>query len=392
MHVLILASDRFMAPEIPISGIFQRDQAHALLGQGVDVGVLAPKPRNLRTLFRSSVKRQWGFDSIDDGGVPVEVFRGFIGVPERTPRVYPWAYRRLGRALFRRYVKRHGMPDLIHAHNVFHAGALGVNLKLMHGMPLVLTEHSSAHLRGGMRSRHRAIAKRAFDGADARIAVSPALCRTLEAEYGSPGIEWEWIPNVLSPVFEDQDEDLPIPGNVEAFRLLAVGSLNRVKNHAGLIEAFSEAFGEDPTVELRIIGSGPLRDELLQLARTLGVSERVHLLGYRDRDGVLGEMRSCDAFVLSSTHETFGVALIEALSCGRPVVAIACGGPEAIVQEDDGLLVALSDQDAFREALATMRKTAKQYDPMSIRARCLARFGRAVIAGRLLSLYRRVLG
>jgi glycosyltransferase involved in cell wall biosynthesis len=391
VHVLIIPSSRYVAPESPLDGVFQRDQVHALAHAGVRVGVIAPKPRSLRALKGGAGSRHPGRELTQGDAVPVYRFPGRVWIPERTPVVFGRVFVHIGRSLFDRYVEKHGVPDLLHAHNALYAGTLAVALKRHTGLPVVLTEHSSAHLRQSMRGWQRKIAREAFEGANARIAVSPALCRVLEAEYGTPEKRWTWIPNVLNPFFEDQDEKFSVPGGGEQLRFLAVGSLKPVKNHRDLITAFSKAFGGDYAVQLRIAGSGPLRDELVRHSKALGVSEQVHFLGHLDRKQVLSEMRTCDVFVLSSMEETFGVALIEALSCGRPVVATACGGPEDIVEAGDGLLVSPSSPNALCEGLKCIRETIEEYDPRGIRARCVARFGRAVVAKQLMSLYQEIL-
>lgn len=390
MHILVIPSEQYLAPEAPLAGIFQRDQVRALTRAGVRVGVIAPKPRSLRMLRHGFDLRGQRFHSTEDEGAVVHRFGDWLWIPERTPYLFGKAFERIGQFLYDCYVAQKGMPDLLHAHNALYAGSFALTLKRKTGLPVVLTEHSSVHLRGTLRGWQQRIVRGVFEQVDARIAVSPVLCRALEARYPASNGEWRWIPNVLDPIFEDQVPCLPPAG--ESFRFLTVGMLKPVKNHVGLITAFAEAFGDSGTAELRIVGSGPLRDTLIDLARSLGVSDRVCFLGQLDRQGILEEMRNCNVFVLSSTNETFGVVLIEALACGRPVIATACGGPEEIVQESNGLLVTPSSPDALRSGLVRIRETIEQYDPMGIRARCLARFGREVIARQLLALYRGLLG
>lgn len=392
LHILSIASSRLLAPDDPIAGAFEWDQVRALARAGFKVGVLAPKPRNLRTLKSGRVESATSKHAARIDGVPVFRFPGFVWIPERVPYLFGKAFERIGKDLYRQYVTEYGAPDVLHAHNALYAGSLAAALKRPEGIPSVLTEHSSAYLREG---RHRAwqggIARRAVYAADAHVGVSPALCRALTLEYPMREGRWEWIPNVLSPIFEDQDDEIPAPGGEETFRFLAVGSLKQVKDHRRLISAFAQAFGGDAGVSLRIGGEGPLRSELEEQIQRLGVSEQVRLLGGLSRERVLSEMRSCDAFVLSSSTETFGVVLIEALSCGRPVVATACGGPEEIVDEADGLLVHAPGVESLADGLRSLKSTIRAYDAKGIRERCLRRFGGAAVAERLRAVYERVL-
>jgi glycosyltransferase involved in cell wall biosynthesis len=94
--------------------------------------------------------------------------------------------------------------------------------------------------------------------------------------------------------------------------------------------------------------------------------------------------------VLPSRYETFGVALVEAMATGLPVVATRCGGPEDIVTEETGRLVPATDPDALAEALRTLRTDWTAYDPDHIREHVLDRYGPEPFVRRTRSFYRRV--
>jgi glycosyltransferase involved in cell wall biosynthesis len=93
-------------------------------------------------------------------------------------------------------------------------------------------------------------------------------------------------------------------------------------------------------------------------------------------------MEAADAFVLASDVETFGVVVIEALACGRPVVVTASGGPDQLVTAQNGLLIPTGDRSALREALTAMRRTAGRYDRPGIRAAALGLYGPEAFARR----------
>jgi glycosyltransferase involved in cell wall biosynthesis len=171
------------------------------------------------------------------------------------------------------------------------------------------------------------------------------------------------------------------------FRFLHVALLNSVKAHDNLIRALADRFRGDGSVELRIGGDGPPRPALERLARALGVQGQVRFLGELSREEVLEEMLGADAFVLCSRFETFGVVLAESLACGTPVIATACGGPECIVNESNGLLVPPGDVPALGQAMVTMRRRAAEYDAESLRRDCAARFGRDAVLATWRRLY-----
>lgn len=91
--------------------------------------------------------------------------------------------------------------------------------------------------------------------------------------------------------------------------------------------------------------------------------------------------------MLASRFETFGVVYAEALACGLPIIATACGGPEMIVQEKNGFLVPVEDVAALSEALKKMYAQYEAFDSEEIRADCLRRFSEKAVVSRLRTVY-----
>ena len=101
-----------------------------------------------------------------------------------------------------------------------------------------------------------------------------------------------------------------------------------------------------------IAGEGPERSALEAQARTLGLADRVVLLGYRD--DVCDLLASCDLFVLPSLFEGLPLSVLEAMAAGKPVVATAIGGTdEAVVHGETGLLVPPADAASLAKAIRT---------------------------------------
>jgi len=124
-----------------------------------------------------------------------------------------------------------------------------------------------------------------------------------------------------------------------------------------LIRAFQLVRNADPTVTLTIAGPGPLRGDLEQLAISLGIRERIEFLGLTGRDEVVRLLRGCKAFVLPSRFETFGIVILEAMACKKPVVATTAGGiPEIIENGKNGILVEPNDPKGLAEALVKLLK------------------------------------
>ncbi|MDD2719993.1 MAG: glycosyltransferase family 4 protein [Gallionella sp.] len=137
--------------------------------------------------------------------------------------------------------------------------------------------------------------------------------------------------------------------------LLAIGSLNEGKNHRGLIAAFHQIADAVPDWNLRIVGEGELRAELDALIRALHFEGRVQLSGATKE--IWNEYLNAQLFVSSSTYESFGLVVAEALIHGLPVVGFAdCPGINLLVRHNEnGLLVDGEDRvHALAKALESL--------------------------------------
>ena len=127
----------------------------------------------------------------------------------------------------------------------------------------------------------------------------------------------------------------------EHFTIGSVGALHPRKGHGDLIAAFARAALGD-TARLVLVGDGPARADLETLARQLGVAERVRFVGYEPEPYPL--MRSLDLYVQPSREEGFGIAVLEAMALGLPVIASDAGGlPEIVDGAETGVLFRAGD-------------------------------------------------
>ena len=139
------------------------------------------------------------------------------------------------------------------------------------------------------------------------------------------------------------------------------------KGLAVLLQAMA-GLRDRAVAQLLIVGEGPAFPALRALSVRLGLSDRVVFAGVR-RD-IAGLLPLMDVFVLPSLYEGFGIALVEAMAAGRPVVATAVGGiPEVVVQGETGLLVPPGDPGALGDAIAHLVNHPEQARLMGARGR-----------------------
>jgi glycosyltransferase involved in cell wall biosynthesis len=138
---------------------------------------------------------------------------------------------------------------------------------------------------------------------------------------------------------------------------VAVGRLVWAKGYEDLISAFSSISGKCKDLYVLIIGDGVLRETLRDQIERLGLSERMLLLGFQDRETVLNILHYSDIFVMSSRSEGLPFALLEAAAIGLPIVSTDCGGiPEIVTDEKEALLVPVGDKHALASALVFLYK------------------------------------
>lgn len=138
-----------------------------------------------------------------------------------------------------------------------------------------------------------------------------------------------------------------ISADKDSIILLSIGELSARKNHSVSIKALSEIKNEK--LHLVIAGTGEKREEFLELAKELGVDGRVHLLGFRTDVAEL--LKSADIFLFPSIQEGLPVALMEAMSCGLPVICSEIRGNTDLIDDTCGVLCPATDADAFKSAV-----------------------------------------
>jgi glycosyltransferase involved in cell wall biosynthesis len=181
-------------------------------------------------------------------------------------------------------------------------------------------------------------------------------------QQGWPAPRVHYLPNFSPDMADAAPASLGLPNGAPI--VLALGRLHPNKGFDVLVRALPAL----PSVHAVIAGEGPERASLLRLAGREGVTDRLHLPGWRSDTAAL--LAVADLLVCPSRHEPLGNVVIEAWSARRPVVAAAADGPrELITPGSDGTLVPPEDPKALAGAIGSLLD-----DP--VRARALAEAGR----------------
>jgi glycosyltransferase involved in cell wall biosynthesis len=269
---------------------------------------------------------------IEDKGIIVDV----LGVdPSVRNWRAPW--------ILCRYL-REVRPTIVHA-SIAEANAhLAIACKFA-GTPIAIVEEVGVPVRS---LRARMIYAALYRNVDAIVAVSKATRSYLVEKEFAPQSEVHLIYNSTSSEFFEAP--LAKRASGDAFEIIAVGRLVEVKNHIGLVRAFSVVAKRYPHVKLRIVGDGPLRDKLNELVAELGLHGQVSLSGFRRN--VRDLIDAADVFAFPSLAEGFGLALVEGMARAKPVIASNTGAiPEILADYDPGWMLEPFDVDGWSRAM-----------------------------------------
>ncbi|HYT82904.1 MAG TPA: glycosyltransferase family 4 protein [Gemmatimonadales bacterium] len=323
--------------------------------------------------FLPAEQEGWLSRQLAAAGIPVEYFR-----LERP--LSPKLARALADGL-----RRHRI-DLAHSHE-FTMGFYGAWAARKAGVPHVLTMHGGRYY--AARVRRRLALRAAVARSGGVVAVSHVLARQLARDLWIPPARIATIPNGIrfaAVAHSTLRAELALAPDDHL--IVAVGNLYLVKGHRYLLEAVAQLSARRPNLHVAIAGRGDLAAALAQQAQQLGLPRRLHLLGLRS--DVANVLAAADIFVLPSLSEGLPLALLEAMTAGRPIVASAVGEvPVALVAGAAGLLVPPGDPAALASALDRLLTNPSEARRLaeSARARAAAEYGSTRMVARYAALY-----
>jgi D-inositol-3-phosphate glycosyltransferase len=283
-------------------------------------------------------------------------------------------------------------PDIVHGH--FWMSGMVALAAAAGRFPVVQTFHAL----GSVKRRHQGAEDTSPEGrVRAEVAVARQADRVLAtctdevfelARMGTPRRRMTIVPcGVDTTAFTPEG---PVAERGDRPRVVSLGRLVRRKGVDEVIEAMRRL----PAAELVIAGGegdgDPDAARLREHARQMGVADRVHLVGPVSRTDVPALLRSADAVVCVPWYEPFGIVPLEAMACGRPVVASAVGGiQDTVVDQVTGLLVPPRRPDALAGALRDLLASPTMGAAYGIagRDRVLARYGWERVAAATAQVY-----
>ncbi|MBU1073803.1 glycosyltransferase [bacterium] len=352
---------------------------------------MTPPPALLRQgVTKPGVVREWLRERGDSPragevrGIPVTYPRWRWG-----PKKLLWGYE--GWFMYRQLRKhlaeivREFKPDVVHAPWISPEGVCASMMGREHGLPVVVQgigNDANVYLHEFPHSGY--VIKHVR-----RASALLFNCRSTRNAAAAAGLTH---PNTHI-IFHGVETDLFEPdANRTEFghRIITVAQLLPRKNHQLLLHAFTHLPADlRDSSTLYFVGGGPLKSSLEDLAKDLGIADRVTVAGRLPHEEMVREMQQSDIFCLPTLSEGMPVATIEAMSVGLPVVASRTDGlPETIAEPTCGILVPPADVKALTDALVEALR--RQWDRRAIREHVLSNYTWEQFADKITELYESV--
>lgn len=289
---------------------------------------------------------------------------------------------------FKQLIKRERKPDIIHAH-VYSAGVPAVIIGEIYKIPVIITEHYSGFRMHSLTYVERIKARFAFKRAQIILPVSDDLGSHIRA-YGVQN-HFKTVPNpVNTKTFYYYPDHNNKPAD-KVKKLLLVAILRPVKGVPYLLQALSKLKEKRDDFRLDILGDGPNKTEYEKLSTNLELDSTVKFHGYKPHEEVAQFMRCCDVYVLPSVSDNLPGVIVEAMACGKPVIATDSGGSREMVNEKVGILVPPKDSDALQKAIEYMLDNYQNYSAEAISHFAKERFSYESVGKVLDETYRNLL-
>lgn len=353
----------------PLNGIFAFDHAKAIKNRGVEVFFLYTDLRSIRRFrkFGLNVKL---IDGVSTVGISLPI--------GRVPSIFlNMLDEFIFKNLYKIAVKKFGIPNIIHSHFMRQSMSVVKNKNLFNNSKILSTIHDG-HLMNGISISDNKIISLISRNAHRIYVVSIRLREILE----QINIKSEIISNIIDDSFyysKDYSKQQP------EF-IISAANLSHNKGMDILINSWNVSNLKN-TYKLLIMGDGPEKYKLKKQISFLNLDESVILYGKYSRNEFASYLNKCVVFVLASRSESFGLVYAEALGKGVPIVGTFCGGPEAIVNDSNGILVPVDDFESLAKAMDKVVENINSYNPEIISKNITDKHSSSSVANKLIFDY-----
>lgn len=332
MKILIISPSFF--PIVGGTEVAIHEISRRLLQRGHDVTILTPKYPE----FKSS-KTCEKMDSVKVYRFPISSCMYNISALTRYTDIQLRAFRKMIE------LDRNENFDIFHQFHLFALGGAVVLAKKFLGKPLTTTLagwDTYDPIRSVPNFLHPYLAQ-VMNESDAVISPSQELVKHAKEQGCKKDIKV--VPHGVdvtrvNPHIDGSMAREKLGIKDDEIMVLSIQRLVKKKGVNYLIDAVFDVVKKSPDVKFVIVGDGPERESIMKLARKLKVSNNIALTGFIPSKDLARYYSACDIFILPSLYEQFGLVLVEAMACGKPVISTKVGAiPEVVDDGKTGLLV-----------------------------------------------------
>ena len=285
--------------------------------------------------------------------------------------------------------KNFGDHDITHAYILLRPALTAYFIQLFRKKPFVVSEQWSGFATGKYEK------KNLFEKLLTRSVVRKAKAITVVSEFLKShmlrnGLKGNYyvIPNIV------EFPDLQIHSNPDPkIKILVVADLvDEIKNVSGILRAVAEIIPANQNLEVHILGEGADRKKLESLASEMNLlNQFVFFHGLKSNEEVYESLLNSNFLVMNSNFETFSLICAEAISCGKPVVATRCGGPQEFITEETGILIEPGNHHQLVDALQQMVFRYQNYPPEKLKHFALNHFSSEIVANFFYTIYQSII-
>ncbi len=404
MNIFIIPS-WYPSPNDPIIGIFFREQAQAIaeLYPNFNVGVSVWGQSDeqyllwLRDSFKNITKITNSFKKLNQS--TLNQAKSTKNFHEFYHFAFTWSKKiwrgniaqiiKANKKNFEQFTQKFGKPDIIHAQIGYPGGYVAHILSEYYGIPYVVTEQMGPFPFADFLDKNNELfapLKIAYQKSKKNIAISPQLAEKMALK----GVQnLVYIPNLVNDnlftsITQKQEENT---NTTKVFTFFTLSRMVAGKGIPDLLLAIAEVMKSNPNVCFKMGGNGEELADYQKIAKDLEIENYIEWLGLLDREQSKQAFQSCDAFVLASHHETMGVVYAEAIACGKPTIGTICGGPESIINEQNGFLVEVQNIKQLSQKMIEMIDNYHLFSSEVIRQDFEKRFSKKAVCRQIVDLY-----
>jgi L-malate glycosyltransferase len=358
--------------KVPNHGVFVREQAVAV-GEHNKVIVVSSKTDYSIFSFFSWTVKETTFENVKE-------FRLVINrsIPIINQLIYfiisvRFAYR----------IAKEFNPDIIHGNIGYPGGFWAYLVSKLVASPFIITEHYSRFTYNFRSPIHKALTLFSLKRAKRLLTVSKHSCREI-GRYINRSIDV--VPNLV-----DVGRFAVIRPQSLITQIGFLGGLNSDNHQKGLDLLLRALSTIEHDFVLHIGGDGKMRPIYEALAQKLGIHDKCRFYGLIDYSSVPRFMRQLHFFVSVSRFESFGIAMLEAMASGLPVLATDSGGPSDFVNKQNGLLIKKENMPSLIGGIQTMINSYNEFDREKIRAFVIKNYSKEHFKKVISSVYTEVI-